>query len=134
MHWIAATLAGVPFGFATITIVSRMSFTGCFTLTVACCTVLHILDLVRSVARSTLSMDGYLLTLIHSTSQTYTIYASSSGACNIFARCMIGSFFPIVAHSVIDNLGSEWGGKFAGFESSVACVVSWPLSFFPAFH
>ncbi|KAI0788184.1 MFS general substrate transporter [Fomes fomentarius] len=88
VHWIAATLAGVPFGFATITI---------------------------------------FFTFLTYTSQTYTIYASSSGACNIFARCMIGSFFPIVAHSVIDNLGSEWGVSVFAFIS--LALIPIPLAF-----
>ncbi|KAI0750005.1 major facilitator superfamily domain-containing protein [Daedaleopsis nitida] len=88
VHWIAATLSGVPFGFATITI---------------------------------------FFTFLTYTSQTYTIYASSSGACNIFARCMIGSFFPIVAHSIIDNLGSEWGVSVFGFIS--LCLIPIPIAF-----
>ncbi|RPD54868.1 MFS general substrate transporter [Lentinus tigrinus ALCF2SS1-6] len=92
VHWIAPTLAGVPFGFATITLRPRQFFT-----------------------------------FLTYTSQTYTIYASSSGACNIFARCLIGSFFPIVAHSIVDNLGSEWGVSVFGFISF--CLLPIPLVF-----
>ncbi|OBZ66361.1 hypothetical protein A0H81_13585 [Grifola frondosa] len=87
-HWIAPTLAGIPFGFATITI---------------------------------------FFTFLTYTSQTFTIYASSSGACNTFARCMIGSFFPIVAHSIVRNLGTEWGVSVFGFIS--LCLIPIPILF-----
>ncbi|KAI1783606.1 MFS general substrate transporter [Ganoderma leucocontextum] len=58
---------------------------------------------------------------------TYTIYASSSGACNTFARCMIGSFFPIVAHSITDNLGTDWGVSVFGFISLLLIPI--PIAF-----
>ncbi|KAH9933622.1 MFS general substrate transporter [Epithele typhae] len=88
VHWIAPTLAGIPFGFATITI---------------------------------------FFTFLTYTSQTYTIYASSSSSCNVFARCTIGSIFPIVAHSIIDNVGSEWGVSIFGFISLILIPI--PLAF-----
>ncbi|KAM5544656.1 hypothetical protein V8D89_001554 [Ganoderma adspersum] len=96
VHWIAPVLAGFPFGFSTITIVSTHLFFGPPALT-------------------------------HPTSQTYTIYASSSGACNTFARCMIGSVFPIIAHSITDNLGTEWGVSVFGFISLFLIPI--PIAF-----
>ncbi|KAI0761317.1 MFS general substrate transporter [Trametes elegans] len=43
------------------------------------------------------------------TSRTYTLYASSASAANTFFRSVVASIFPIVAHSVVDALGTKWG-------------------------
>ncbi|KAI0659875.1 MFS general substrate transporter [Cubamyces menziesii] len=43
------------------------------------------------------------------TSRTYSLYASSAAAANTFFRSVVASIFPIVAHSVVDALGTKWG-------------------------
>ncbi|KAI0363222.1 MFS general substrate transporter [Pilatotrama ljubarskyi] len=43
------------------------------------------------------------------TSRTYSLYASSAAAANTFFRSVVASIFPIIAHSVIDALGTKWG-------------------------
>lgn len=52
---------------------------------------------------------------LSSTSQTYTIYASSSSACNTFFRSLAGAIFPVASHSIISSLGTKWGGEFHDF-------------------
>ncbi|TDL20718.1 MFS general substrate transporter [Rickenella mellea] len=56
------------------------------------------------------SFSGY-------TARTYTIYASSAQACNTFTRSLIAAIFPVVAHSIIGNLGTDWGVSLFGFLS-----------------
>ncbi|CDO71078.1 hypothetical protein BN946_scf184844.g82 [Trametes cinnabarina] len=69
-HWIAPALAGIPFGFANVSIF--FSFT------------------------------SY-------TSRTYSIWASSAAAANTFFRSVVASVFPILAHTIVDRLGTKWG-------------------------
>ncbi|EGO24721.1 hypothetical protein SERLADRAFT_438336 [Serpula lacrymans var. lacrymans S7.9] len=66
---------------------------------------------------------GYSMYLIFScfnaySSQTYTIYASSASSCNVFVRSLIASVLPVLAHYLLDNLGTKWGGMHS-------CFVSW---------
>ena len=46
----------------------------------------------------------------HSCTQTYQILAPSSTASNGLVRSMIACLFPIFAHPIVDNLGTNWGG------------------------
>ncbi|KAI0821868.1 MFS general substrate transporter [Trametes gibbosa] len=43
------------------------------------------------------------------TSRTYSLYASSAAAANTFFRSVVASIFPIVAHTIVDALGTKWG-------------------------
>ncbi|EGN99152.1 hypothetical protein SERLA73DRAFT_152838 [Serpula lacrymans var. lacrymans S7.3] len=65
---------------------------------------------------------GYSMYLIFScfnaySSQTYTIYASSASSCNVFVRSLIASVLPVLAHYLLDNLGTKWGVSIFGFLS-----------------
>ncbi|CDO71074.1 hypothetical protein BN946_scf184844.g78 [Trametes cinnabarina] len=42
-------------------------------------------------------------------SSTYTLYASSAVAANTLFRSIVAAIFPIIAHSVTDRLGTQWG-------------------------
>ncbi|EIW54811.1 MFS general substrate transporter [Trametes versicolor FP-101664 SS1] len=51
------------------------------------------------------------------TSRTYTLYASSAAAANTFFRSVVASIFPIIAHSIVDALGTKWGISIFAFIS-----------------
>lgn len=46
------------------------------------------------------------------------IYASSALAANTLARSIVASVLPVLAHPLLDNLGTEWGGTHAHMSSS----------------
>ncbi|THH03145.1 hypothetical protein EW145_g6492 [Phellinidium pouzarii] len=48
---------------------------------------------------------------------TYRMYASSATASNTLARSISASAFPILAHPIINNLGTAWGVSIFGFLS-----------------
>ncbi|KLO12517.1 MFS general substrate transporter [Schizopora paradoxa] len=50
-------------------------------------------------------------------SHTYMIYASSALAANTLARSIIASVLPVVAHPLLNNLGTEWGVSIFAFLS-----------------
>lgn len=62
------------------------------------------------------------LTKAHSTSRTYTLYASSAAAANTFFRSVVASIFPILAHSIVDALGTKWG---SACPPHTSCLVPW---------
>ncbi|KAK7457618.1 major facilitator superfamily transporter [Colletotrichum acutatum] len=65
---------------------------------------------------------GFAQVGINASSQAYLIdasgpYASSSYACVVSARCLIGGFLPLVGPSLYRNLGLGWGSSVLGFVS-----------------
>ncbi|KAK1544826.1 major facilitator superfamily transporter [Colletotrichum paranaense] len=65
---------------------------------------------------------GFAQVGINASSQAYLIdasgpYASSSYACVVSARCLIGGFLPLVGPSLYRNLGLGWGNSVLGFVS-----------------
>ncbi len=50
-------------------------------------------------------------------SHTYGLYASSANAANTLVRSIVASILPIIAHSIMDNLGTQWGISLFGFLS-----------------
>ncbi|TBU25470.1 MFS general substrate transporter [Dichomitus squalens] len=77
-HWIVPALAGIPFGYATLS----MFF----------------------------AFTAYV-------SRTFTLYASSASSANTIVRSIIAAIFPVVAHTITDNVGTEWGISIFGFIS-----------------
>lgn len=69
----------------------------------------------RSTTQRSLLADSAMT--IVSASHTYGLYASSANAANTFVRSIVASIFPVVAHSIIDNLGTKWGISLFGFLS-----------------
>lgn len=65
--------------------------------------------------KMSLIANGSAITL--SASHVYGLYASSANAANTLIRCLVASILPIVAHSIIDNLGTKWGISLFGFLS-----------------
>jgi len=49
--------------------------------------------------------------------QTYSIYASSAQAANTFVRSIFAAICPVIAHPIIDPLGTRWGVSLFGFLS-----------------
>ncbi|KAH8111848.1 MFS general substrate transporter [Phellopilus nigrolimitatus] len=78
VHWIVPTLAGIPFGFAAITI---------------------------------------FFVFLTYTAETYGIYANSANVCNSFCRSLVAAIFPLVAHSLVNSLGTKWGVSLFAFLS-----------------
>ncbi|KLO12695.1 hypothetical protein SCHPADRAFT_402325 [Schizopora paradoxa] len=50
-------------------------------------------------------------------SQTYQIYASSALAATTLLRAVLASILPVVAHPLLNNLGTAWGVSIFGFLS-----------------
>jgi len=50
-------------------------------------------------------------------SKTYMIYASSALAANTLARSVVASVLPVLAHPLLNNLGTEWGVSVFAFLS-----------------
>jgi len=48
---------------------------------------------------------------------TYKVYASSAQATNTCVRSIIACIFPIVAHPIVANVGTEWGVSIFAFLS-----------------
>ncbi|PAV19830.1 MFS general substrate transporter [Pyrrhoderma noxium] len=49
--------------------------------------------------------------------RNFGIYSSSASASNTLARSIIASIFPILAHPILEKLGTDWGVSLFGFLS-----------------
>lgn len=63
------------------------------------------------------SMMAIFMCFLAYVSQTYTVYASSASACNVFVRSIIASAFPVFANSLLSSVGTKWGLSLFGFLS-----------------
>ena len=71
-------------------------------------------------------ISAYFTTVL-STSHTYTLYASSASSADTIVHSVIAAIFPVVAHTITDNIGTEWGGTFIASHcfDSVLCAYIW---------
>lgn len=56
-----------------------------------------------------------ILTFVTYTSQTYSVYTNSAGACNSFFRSIASATLVIASHRIVLTLGSKWGVSLFGF-------------------
>ncbi|THH19253.1 hypothetical protein EW146_g1874 [Bondarzewia mesenterica] len=63
------------------------------------------------------SMMAIFMCFLAYVSQTYTVYASSASACNVFVRSVVASAFPVFANSLLRAVGTKWGVSLFGFLS-----------------
>lgn len=82
---------------------------------------LLISSFMRSVASAYLYSpqfhSSHLTCPLFSITGTYKVYASSAQATNTCVRSIIACIFPIVAHPIVANVGTEWGVSIFAFLS-----------------
>ena len=78
------------------------------------------------IATTNPPISAYFTTVL-SISHTYTLYASSASSANTIVRSVIAAIFPVVAHTITDNIGTGWDGTFIASHcfDSVLCAHIW---------
>lgn len=49
-----------------------------------------------------------VLNLLRSVAHSYTLYTASANAVNVFVRSTVAAVLPVVAHIILDRLGTKW--------------------------